>query len=421
MKKKSKIIIIVATTSVLLGTLTAGAIFVGYGLGQNLTSDLFKNIVVEDKEVVYDGTPQKLDIRIPEHMNESHTIKNSKNEIVAECVNVDIYTYFIDFKCNDVIKKYEAKLTIIEKEDDNLNVLPSDLSLMSVKMARINADEYKITATITPSYYAEAGVKWQIYWKNKDSDWASNKNVIDYLTLVDNKGLSCNITRTNYFGEQIILKGISNYDNSMFATASIDCEKKLLSSELVLNEVISENYTEAVSTKIATITHNTEINISDSNTYSDYTINKEYNPTYSFIFKDLSFGGEKLVGGQKVFGTYYFNKEYDLSDIYSKYIVNGTVFNIDSFKKDFQNWYEKLSYDERSVNFLFKYSPFIDDEDTAHNGTDILTFYDIYSTFDSLTVNMNKYNVDSETKTLGIKILPIVSTSFSIDSTGIIF
>src|SRR5574344_1480051 len=421
MKKNSKGFIVVATASVLLGTLTAGAVFVGYSLGHNSSNNLFEKITVKDKEVVYDGIPHKLDIDMPDQMKESHTIRNSKNEIVAECVKVDVYTYFIDFKYNDVVKKCAAKLTIIDGEDNNLNLLPSDLSLMSVKMARISADEYKISATITPSYYADTGVKWQIYWKNKDSDWAINKNVLDYLTLVDNKDLSCNIKRTKYFGEQMILKGISNYDNSMFATASIDCEKKLLSSELVLNQVISENYTEAISTKIATITHNTKISISNSNTYSDYTINKDYNPTYSFIFKDLSSKGEKLVGGQKVLGTYYFNKEYDLTNIYSKYIVNATVFNIDSFKKDFQSWYDGLSYDEKSANFIFKYSPFIDDEDTAHNGTDILSFYDIYSTFDSLTVNMNKYNIDSETKTLGIKILPIVSTSFSIDSTGIIF
>jgi hypothetical protein len=422
MKKKTKKIVIIASSVIAFGVITVGASFAGYALSQNISNDYFKNVVLKDKEVIYDGTPHNLDIVVPDNISETHIIRNSNNEVVAECVKTGIYTYFVDLKCNDVVKKCEAKLTIIDSEDNNLNISDDgNLSLMSVKMARITADQYKVTATITPSYYADAGVKWELYWANKDSEWANGKNVVDYLDLVNNNDLSSTITRKNYFGEQIVLKGTCNYDNSMFATASIDCEKKLLESELILNEVTSESYTDAISSKIVTIVKDSTIKMADSNTYSDFTIDKEYSPHYSYIFKDLSFEGKKLIAGQEVTGTYYFKKEYDLTSIYSKYIVNGFTFNLDNFKTDIQKWYNGLSYDEKSTNFIFKYSPFLDDEDTAHNGTDILTFYDIYAIYDSLTVNMNKFNVDSETKTLGIKIKPIVSTSFDFDTSGIVF
>lgn len=91
---------------------------------------------------------------------------------------------------------------------------------------------FTFTATVVPSGVKNKQVDYSIAWKNPSSEWASGKDISDYLVLAQsgNGGLTATLTCKQAFGEQAIVTVASRAVSSVKATANVDYRKKLLSS-----------------------------------------------------------------------------------------------------------------------------------------------------------------------------------------------
>lgn len=97
---------------------------------------------------------------------------------------------------------------------------------------------YMLTATVTPSNLRNKKVLWEIEFNNPDSQWATDKNVEDFVKLTvlseDSAKLECYVP----FGEQIMVKAISDQDNSKSALCTIDYKEKVLGYTITLDRII---------------------------------------------------------------------------------------------------------------------------------------------------------------------------------------
>lgn len=93
-----------------------------------------------------------------------------------------------------------------------------------------------VTATVTPSY-ADATLQWSLAFKNPSSTWANDKNIDSYMTIdVNNDTSCCTVTCNEAFGEQIILTAVSVVNSSVFASCSIDYEKRIQDFSVEIKE-----------------------------------------------------------------------------------------------------------------------------------------------------------------------------------------
>lgn len=125
------------------------------------------------------------------------------------------------------------------------------IKLRSVRIAPEDYDEYGIDTqaetayNITASVNADAvdkSVIGSIAWKNSSSEWATGKNISDYVGLrqLTKYGLEFTLTYKQPFGEPIIFKVASAVDSSINATLQVDCLKKIKWFKAVVNPSLSE-------------------------------------------------------------------------------------------------------------------------------------------------------------------------------------
>ncbi len=128
--------------------------------------------------------------------------------------------------------------------------------LLSVGTAAADEDgnmSQLFTATITPSNATNKEVDWAIAFKNPDSEWATEKNIDDYVTVTPTSdgALTATVTCKAAFGEQIELTVTSRSNPEAYAVASVDYAKRLQSASVTVSG--DENYIFDASSSAVTI------------------------------------------------------------------------------------------------------------------------------------------------------------------------
>lgn len=107
-------------------------------------------------------------------------------------------------------------------------------SLMTLSAVATTAAESSVesstllTATVAPGDANNQQVDWEIYFANPESEWASGKELSDYVTLTPTSdgALTATVNCLQAFGEQIIVKVISRDNPNATATCTVDYVKK---------------------------------------------------------------------------------------------------------------------------------------------------------------------------------------------------
>ena len=83
---------------------------------------------------------------------------------------------------------------------------------------------YTLTATVTPANATNKLVDYTAAWANPSSEWASGKNVVDYVKVTqDSSGsLTATVELLNAFSEQVIVSVTLRSDSSVNATCTVD-------------------------------------------------------------------------------------------------------------------------------------------------------------------------------------------------------
>lgn len=83
---------------------------------------------------------------------------------------------------------------------------------------------YTLTATVTPANATNKLVDYTAAWANPSSEWASGKNVVDYVKVTqDSSGsLTATVELLNAFSEQVIVSVALRSDSSVNATCTVD-------------------------------------------------------------------------------------------------------------------------------------------------------------------------------------------------------
>lgn len=109
------------------------------------------------------------------------------------------------------------------------------------------------TATITPADATNKEVDWAIAFKNPSSEWATGKDISDYVTVTPTSdgALTATVTCKAAFGEQIELTVTSRSNPGAYAVASVDYAKRLQSASVTVSG--NENYIFDASASAVTI------------------------------------------------------------------------------------------------------------------------------------------------------------------------
>ena len=109
------------------------------------------------------------------------------------------------------------------------------------------------TATITPSNATNQNVDWAVAFKNAGSEWATGKDIANYVTVTPTSdgALTATVTCKAAFGEQIELTVTSRSNPEAYAVANVDYAKRLQSASVTVSG--DENYIFDASSSAVTI------------------------------------------------------------------------------------------------------------------------------------------------------------------------
>lgn len=175
---------------------------------------------------------------------------NNKVRIVARIMGVVlifaliaglIYGLTIPNKIND------GNISLETEGGTVLNVSNNGVNLVVARIAEEDFEEedvspeaesaYTLTATVSPSNLQNKKVLWEIYFDNPESEWATGKDVKDYVKFTELDENSAKLECCLPFGEQIKVKAISDQDYSKFAICTVDYKEKLLGYTITLDRI----------------------------------------------------------------------------------------------------------------------------------------------------------------------------------------
>lgn len=166
------------------------------------------------------------------------------------------FTDWSKFKKNPQVEQPDKPGVV--KPDSGLIIdqIVANGMLLSVGTAAADEDgnmSQLFTATITPSNATNKEVDWAIAFKNPDSEWATEKNINDYVTVTPTSdgALTATVTCKAAFGEQIELTVTSRSNPEAYAVASVDYAKRLQSASVTVSG--DENYIFDASSSAVTI------------------------------------------------------------------------------------------------------------------------------------------------------------------------
>ena len=95
----------------------------------------------------------------------------------------------------------------------------------------------QLTAVVTPADAIEQEVDWTVAWKNANSTFAKGKNVTDYVTVTPTAdgALTANVACLQAFAEQIVVTVRVRENTGIYATATVDYEKRLLGFDFAIS------------------------------------------------------------------------------------------------------------------------------------------------------------------------------------------
>lgn len=105
-------------------------------------------------------------------------------------------------------------------------VMPQRMTFLRSRTAEQSAT-VNVNATVTPENAKVKSSEWTVNWANANSDWATDKDITEYLTLTSD-GLNATLECLQPFGEQITLsvKVTDLMNNSKSATTTVDYMKR---------------------------------------------------------------------------------------------------------------------------------------------------------------------------------------------------
>lgn len=197
------------------------------------------------------------------------------------------------------IQPQESSPLVIEGADESGIMLTSGVATT----ASDGTTSQNIQATITPTSATKKSLTWSVAFNNPSSTWANGKTVTDYVSVSWSSSADtiCTVTCAQAFGEQIILKCQSVDYPGIYATATVDYERKVDSVSLH----VTNNHDYATSVNGAGRMRVVE----DADTYTfapsvsfngTYTIYKEY--TADLTWKIASSGDYSLFGSGCKYG-----------------------------------------------------------------------------------------------------------------------
>lgn len=121
--------------------------------------------------------------------------------------------------------------------DSDNEVMLLSAALMSAPAAKAE-DSYYLTATINPIYADVQTVEWSVMFINGSSEWASGKQVTDYVTVTagETNGLNARVDCKAPFGEQIKIRVTSTDNPEAYAECICDYVKRV--KNIVFSELL---------------------------------------------------------------------------------------------------------------------------------------------------------------------------------------
>lgn len=181
-------------------------------------------------------------------------------------------------------------------------VMPEGMAFSAAASTSAETDtSVTLTANYEPAGTSNKQTNWSVSFKNPSSSWANGKTVTDYVTVESTGTNTAKVTCVKDFGEQIIVTATSAADSSVYATTTVDFEKKVedirfdlycdgsLTSSLLQSQFASENYSSSyfdvnyiasadayydVSVKIDYSSAEKDYDLRLTPIFSDYTIDK---------------------------------------------------------------------------------------------------------------------------------------------------
>lgn len=165
----------------------------------------------------------------------------------------------------------------------------------------------RLTATIMPIGASIQTVDWNAAWKDDSSEWASGKNVLDYImiTPVKEGGLTADVACRQAFGEQILINVVSRDNPTLTASCVVDYAKRIDKVNFSLQPNNQEPHSTTEDTLMLTFNFSKAFMIYEYNTsyeYSTGTIEDVYELTGTFY---VNYDEEVFVEIEKETGHSY--------------------------------------------------------------------------------------------------------------------
>lgn len=208
-----------------------------------------------------------------------------------------------------------------ELSKTEVNEMPSGMKFVPV------ADVYtetsiRVTATVKPDNASNKNLNFSIVWVNAGSEWATGKNLSDYLTVSSSANVAT-ITCKQAFGEQAKLVAVSQVNESARAECTIDYVARLESCTVEIYGTVGDQTTKLGVANSVESLHDTEhknpaVLISDLNKYeTDY----KFVPKFKFGLGTIN--NEELItaqGGYLTLSNSFKNAYRQLGGVVSDYV-----------------------------------------------------------------------------------------------------
>lgn len=123
----------------------------------------------------------------------------------------------------------------------DVNPMPSTMIFSQDAMYGGTSSSYSVSveATVDTLFSESNGINWSVKWKDENSEWATGKNVNDYVTIYSRIGSDdvcnsvCMITCTQAFGETIILQAsLVNHPYIPSVTCEIEFRQRVIGYDI---------------------------------------------------------------------------------------------------------------------------------------------------------------------------------------------
>lgn len=148
---------------------------------------------------------------------------------------------------------------------------------------------YTLTAEVLPEYAADKSLNWSVSWLYGESEWATDKDVNDYVTITPTTdgALTAVCSCLQDFGEPVTLTVSSRSNPSVSATCNIDYYQRVKSCEIAFT-YDGEDYEYTLSNGVYLLDYMGEnrkyYNIELRPIYSNYTREDTFTTSGSRVF-----------------------------------------------------------------------------------------------------------------------------------------